>query len=193
MDGNWQVVRATAAVLGEMRNRDAVKGLTMAAYHADIRVRLEAIRALAEIGGREATAVLLDLFRDQNRAIKRQVILWLGVSRNEDALQPLLGLVMKRDLRGKLLTLKKEALLAIGRIGDPRSLDALIMLVEKRRFLSPGRWEELKILALETIGRLKGDEARGFLQKTASRGGRIGQASQAVLDIMREELRGNND
>ncbi len=193
MDSSWQVVRTAAAVLGEMRDRDAVKGLILTAYHEDTRVRLESIRSLAEIGGREATAVLLDLFRDRNRTIRRQVILWLGVTRNESALQPLVDLVMERDLRGKIVTLKKEALLAIGRIGDPRSLDALVRLVEKRHFLASGRWEELKILAIETIGRLEGKEVLDFLQKTAARGGRIGQASAAVLENMREGSRSENE
>ncbi len=192
-DGNWQVVRAAASVLGEMRNRDAVKGLALTAYHADTRVRLEAIRALAEIGGREATMVLLDLFRDQNKAIRRQVILWLGVTRNESALQPLLDLVMERDFAGKNLTLKKEALLAIGRINDSRATETLIRLVEKRRFLFPGRWEELKLLALETIGRLEGKVAQDFLRKTALRSGRIGQASEAVLQNLGEGARGENE
>lgn len=192
-DGNWQVVRAAASVLGEMRNRDAVKGLALSAYHADTRVRLEAIRALAEIGGREATMVLLDLFRDQNKAIRRQVVLWLGVTRNESALQPLLDLVMERDFAGKNITLKKEALLAIGRIKNSRALGTLIRLVEKRHLLFPGRWAELKLFALETIGRLEGKEARDFLRKTAARGGRIGQASAVVLQNLGEGARGEDE
>jgi hypothetical protein len=176
-----------------MGNRDAVKGLVLTAYHVDTRVRLESIRSLAEIGGREATKVLLELFHDRNKTIRRQVILWLGVTRNESALQPLLDFVMDRDLAGKNVTLKKEALLAVGRIGDPRSLDALFRLVEKKRFLARGRWEELKILALETIGRLGGDDARDFLQKSASRGGRIGHASAEVLETMGEGVSGENE
>jgi len=192
-NSNLQVVRTAVAVLGEMQHRDAVNGLAMTAYHADTRIRMESIRSLAEIGGREATKVLLELFHDKNRAIRRQVILWIGVTRNESALQPLLDLVMERDFTGKNITLKKEALLAVGRIKDPRSLETLIRLVEKRRFLSPGRWEELKILALETIGRLESKDAQDFLRKTASRSGRIGQASAAVLDNMKEVSRGENE
>jgi HEAT repeat protein len=191
-DSGWQVVRTAAAVLGEMRSRDAVKGLVLTAYHEDSRVRLVAIRSLAEIGGREATEVLLDLLHDQNRIIRRQVILWLGITRNESALQPLLDLVAERDLMGKIVTLKKEALLAIGRIGDPRALVGLSRFVEKRRFLAPGRWEELKILALETIGRLQGKESRDFLQKTASRGGRVGRAAAALLETMGKGVRDEN-
>lgn len=185
-DDRGQVVRTAATVLGEMRSRDAVTGLVLTAYHVDTGVRIESIRSLAGIGGKEATEVLLDLLRDDNRMIRRQVILWLGVTRNEGALQPLLDLVMERDFRGKLVTQKKEALLAIGRIGNPRALDTLFLLVRKRHFLASGRWEELKILALETIGRLGGAEACAFLEKIASRGGRLGPAASAVLETMEE-------
>jgi hypothetical protein len=99
---------------------------------------------------------------------------------------------MERDFRGKIVTLKKEALLAIGRIGDLRALVRLSRLVEKRYYLAPGRWEELKILALETIGRLEGKDARDFLQKTASRSGRIGRAAATVLEGMGKGVRDDN-
>jgi HEAT repeat protein len=186
-DGRRQFVRAAVAVLGEMGNRDAVRGLSLTAYHVDNRIRIDAIHSLARIGGKEATEVLMDLLRDANRAIRRQVILWLGITRNERGIEPLLALINERDIMGKSLTLKKEALLAIGRIGDRRSLDPLFRLVNKRRWLSPGRWQELKILAVEAIGRVGGDSAREFLEKTETRGGSIGRACSAALEAMGEK------
>jgi hypothetical protein len=186
-DGRRQFVRAAVAVLGEMGNRDAVRGLSLTAYHVDNRIRIDAIHSLARIGGKEATEVLMDLLRDANRAIRRQVILWLGITRNERGIEPLLALINERDIMGKSLTLKKEALLAIGRIGDRRSLDPLFRLVNKRRWLSPGRWKELKILAVEAIGRVGGDSAREFLEKTETRGGSIGRACSAALEAMGEK------
>lgn len=185
-DDRRRMARVAAAVLGDMGNRDAVKGLTLAAYHTDSRIRFESIRSLAQIGGKEATDVLLDLLEDNNKAVRRQTILWLGISGNERALQPLMDLVGRRDLRGRLFTLKKEALLAIGRIGDRRALEPLFRLVRKRRLLAASRWEELKVLAVETIGRLGGEAARDFLEKTVSSGGRLGRASSAMLETMRE-------
>jgi len=192
-DGRRQVVRTTVAVLGDMGNRDAVKGLTLTAYHADNRIRFESIRSLATIGGKEATELLTELLRDNNRAIRRQAILWLGISRNDKALQPLLELVSRRDLMGRNLTLKKEALLAIGRIGDQRALDPLFRLVRKRRLLAPRRWEELNILAVETIGRLGGEAAREFLERTVSRGGRLGRACAATLETIGEQAEVRNE
>jgi HEAT repeat protein len=186
-DGRRQFVRTAVAVLGEMGNRDAVRGLSLTAYHVDNRIRIDAIHSLARIGGKEATEVLMDLLRDANRSIRRQVVLWLGITRNERAVQPLLNLILQRDIMQKSLTLKKEALLAIGRIGDRRALETLFRLVRKRHILGRRRWEELKILAVEAIGRVGGDTAREFLEKTEARGGSIGRACSAVLETMERE------
>ncbi len=192
-DGRRQYVRTAVSLLGETGNREAVRGLTMTAYHADNRIRFETISALARIGGKEATEVLTDLLHDSSRAIRRQSVLWLGITRNERAVQPLVNLLFKRDLAGKSFTLKKEVLLAIGRIGDRRALEPLFQVVGKRHWLSPGKWEELKLIAVEAIGRLGGDSARAFLQKASGRGGRIGRACQAALETMEDKAGDNRE
>ena len=187
-DGRLQVVSAAVAILGEMGSRDAVKGLTLTASHSDNRVRMESIRSLAKIGGMEATAVLVDLLQDNNQAIEVQAITWLGNTRNQRALQPLLQLVLKRDVLCKSLTIKKEALLAIGRIGDRRALDPLFRLVKKRHWIAPRRWDELKVLAVKTIGNLGGESAREFLEQLSARGGSLGRVSSAALETMEQGM-----
>jgi len=181
-DNRWQVVRSVVVILGELGSRDSVRDLTHAAYHIENRVRMEAIRSLARIGGREATMLLIDFLSDKNLAIKRQTITWLGITRNEKTLEPLLQLVMKQDLMGKTLTLKKEALIAIGRMGDRRAIDTLGRFIRKRHLLAQDRWEELKILAVETIGQLGGESSREVLGRMSGRGGRIGRACSAALE-----------
>jgi hypothetical protein len=185
-DNRWQVVRTAVIILGELGSRDSVSDLTHASFHMENRVRMEAIRSLARIGGREATTLLIDFLNDKNQMVKRQTITWLGITRNEKALQALLELVMKQDLMGKTLSLKKEALFAIGRIGDRRAIDPLCSFARKRHLLSPGRWEELKIIAIETIGQLGGESSREFLEKMAGRGGRIGRACSAALETLQQ-------
>jgi HEAT repeat protein len=108
----------------------------------------------------------------------------MGNTRNEKALQPLLNLVMKRGIQEKSLAIKKEALLAIGRIGDQRALEPLFKLVRKRHVIARGRWEKLKLLAVDTIGRLGGESAKEFLEKLSARGGRIGLAGSETLETM---------
>jgi HEAT repeat protein len=183
-DGRWQVVRTAVTILGQMGNRDAVQGLTQAAYHTDNRVRMEAIRSLAGIGGREATLLLIDLLHDKDPAIRKQAIIWMGNTKNEKTLQPLLNLVKKRAALQRSMADKKEALLAIGRIGDRRALEPLFSLVWKRHWIARGQWEKVKIVAVETIGSLGGESAKQFLEKLSARGGPIGLACSAALESM---------
>jgi HEAT repeats len=177
-----EIVRTAVIILGEMGNRDAVKGLLLTAHHTDIRVRMESIRSLAKIGGSEATAELIALLKDENQAVRKQAIAWLGITRNQKALEPLIRLVMKRDPLGKRAEIRKEALVAIGHIGDRQAIDPLSRLAKKRYWLAPGRHLELQVLAVETIARLGGESSRDVLEKLAVRGGRIGRACTAALE-----------
>lgn len=180
-DGRWQVVHTAAAILGEIGSRDAVKGLSLALSHPEARVRMETVRVLAKIGGMEATSRLLSLLEDEDQAIAVQAITWLGRSRSHTALQPLSGLVNKPDLFGKSHLLKKEALIAIGRIGDRQSLNLLYKVVKKRSWIAPGRRMELKLAAIDAIAALGGEQARGFLRAVAAKGGELGSAAEAAL------------
>src|ERR1039457_1848190 len=183
-DSKWYIVRSAIAILGEMKSRDSVKRLMLTAYHIDTRLRLESIRSLAKIGGKEATALLINLLRDNNPAVRQQAIAWIGHTGNQKGLNPLIQLIKKRDVLGKMLDLKKEALLAIGRIGDRHALDVLFRIVKKRHWIFPRRQEELKILAIETISSLGGESSREFLEKLATRSNRIGRACSAALETL---------
>lgn len=184
-DGRWQVALTAASILGELGSRDAVKPLAQtAALHNDSRVRLEAIRALALIGGMEASAQLVEFLNDPSPAVAQHAALWLGNTKNSRAVEPLWQLVQRRDLRGRLTPLKKEALLALGRIGDRRVLEPLDHLLRRRFILFPGRWNELKLVALEALGTLGGEQARQSLSRTAAQGGHLGRVASAVLDAM---------
>jgi HEAT repeat protein len=183
-DSRWQVVRSVIGILGDMKSTDSVTGLTRTAFHVDTRLRLESVSSLAKIGGKEATSVLVDLLQDDNPAIRLQAVAWIGHTRNKRGLHPLIQLLNKRDVLGKMLNFKKEILLAIGRIGDQQALEPLFKMVKKRHWIVPSRHEELKFLAIATIGRIGGESAKGFLKKLAARNGHIGRACSATLETM---------
>jgi HEAT repeat protein len=183
-DGRWMVVQSAVAILGELGNRDAVKALALTLSHSENRVRLEAIRALARIGGMEASTLLISLLRDKNQALAIQAAIWLGNTRNQAALEPLLHLLPKLDLMGRSQPLKREALSAIGRIGDARALEPLFRLVRKNYWILPARRDELKLLAVAAIGSLGGEPARLFLEQVSAGGGELGRASYTALRNM---------
>ncbi|QWV94372.1 HEAT repeat domain-containing protein [Geomonas oryzisoli] len=191
-DGRVQVVQMAVAILAEIGNRDAVKGLVLTAYHPESRVRTESIRALARIGGMEATGVLLSLVQEGDETIALHAISCLGSCRNQAALDPLLRLAAKRDLRGKLHALQLEALRAIGRIGDRRALGGLFKLVRRRCLIGTTRRIEQKRAAIESIAALGGEQARAFLQRYASDKGDLAAAAAAALQAMAQKEPGHD-
>lgn len=189
-DERWFVVRNMAAILGEIGNRDCVKTLKLSAYHQDNRVRKEAIRSLAKIGGAESEAVLIGLLTTREADVKGQAILWLGVMKSHLAVQPLLEIVRESDMFMSSLPLKLEALQAIGRIGDRRAVPQLLALVKKRRWLTWRSWEPLTTAAVAAIGRLGDESAVEALREMAARGGRLGKACADALDQMERPTEG---
>lgn len=190
-DNDWQTIKSAVVILGEIGNRDAVSDLMNVAHHPESRVRMEAIRTLARIGGREATTLLIDLLDDENLAVKKQAIIWLGITKNEKAVPRLLQIIMKSDLTGKLHSIKKEAIVALGRIGDRQAFEPLCKLVRTWHLLGAGRWEELKITAVEAIGQMAGESSREFLEKMKERGGRVGKACSTALKTMERPVKQN--
>ena len=188
-DARSRAVCSAAAVLGEMGARDAVKGLVRNLSHGDSRVRIESVRALAMIGGKEATEALLGLLKGKDPVLGKQAVLWLGIRRNAKALPTLLQLIAKREFKAGSFALKRDAVRAVGRIGDHAALDALFRLVRKRHVILPGCWEELKLIAIEVIGQFGGDAAAAFLEKTAARGGKLGQKCADTLNRKGEASR----
>jgi hypothetical protein len=192
-DGRWQIVRIAADVLGEMKCKEAVKWLKLTVHHVDNQVRIETIRALAKIGGNEATAELIALLQDENLTIRKQAIAWLGTTRNQKALDPLVQLAVRHDLLGKHVDIRKEAVLAIGRIGNPQAIEPLQKLARKRHLLASDRHLVVQLLAIETIASLGGESAKNSLKKLEGRGGRIGRACTAALETFGQRTQQGHD
>lgn len=181
-DDRWYVVRNMVAILGEISSPESVANLRETAYHDDPRVRKESIRSLIKIGGKEAEVVIIGLLEDRDQAIVRQAILSLGVMRSQLSVQPLIEIVGARDLLLQNLTLKKEALQALGRIGDRRATPHLLSLLQKSHWIAWNRWEELKIAAAAALGQIGDESALPFLKARAAGGGSLGRACSDAVD-----------
>jgi len=78
------------------------------------------------------------------------------------------------------MALKKEALRAIGLIGDKRALPHLMKLASKRQWFAAKRSEELRVFAIGIIGQMGDESSLDFLQMTGAKGSPIGRASKAA-------------
>ncbi|HEY6838668.1 MAG TPA: HEAT repeat domain-containing protein [Geobacteraceae bacterium] len=190
-DERSHVVRNMVVILGEIGSSESTAALKATLRHSDQRVRKEAIRTLVKIGGSEAENLIIELLADKDESIVRQAILSLGIMKSRAALQPLVEIVTARDLFLATLALKKDAVQALGRIGDRRATPHLLGILEGQRWLAWSRWEDLKIVAASALGQLGDESALPSLKLLADRGSELGRACSEAVDTI-ERLGGGD-
>ena len=189
-DERWYVVRNMVSIMGELRSSECVAALKRPLYHQDLRVRKETIRALMKIGGEAAEGALIPLLEEPDEGVVRHAVLSLGLLQSRQAVPPLLNLLEKRDLLLKGLVVKKELVVALGRIGDRRATGALLKLLGTRGWPVLGRWLELKIEVAATLG----DEAAlPALAGLAAGRGALAEGCREALDAIERVSGGIHD
>jgi HEAT repeat protein len=180
-DPDWVVRREAAITLGEMGDERCVEPLGHALRDGDWQVREVAIDGLGQIGS-PAVELLIKLLRDWD--VRKYAIAALGKIRDERVLDPLM-LQLKNDefkddavnalvelgepalsrlinaLKDKDENVRKQAVLALGRIKHVEAIDPLIdMLADSDWFT-----RLTSAAALEAIGNDRGREAIKPLMK----------------------------
>jgi HEAT repeat protein len=181
-DERWYVVRNMVTILGEIGSMEAVTALQMTARHAEPKVRKETIKSFMKINPKAAEPTLIALIDDEDSDVVRHAIYCLGASRSKAAVRRLQDIVTSSDPLLKTLPLKKNALAALGKIGDRQATSALMDILVARGWLAPGRWQELKIAAATALGQLGDETAIGLLKKLARRNSPLGSACGDAAD-----------
>jgi len=119
---NAAIVCDAAQILGRRESQRAVPKLCALTEHADDNVALAAVEALGRIGGREAVETLLRLAESRNFFRTFPAIDVLGRARDSRALATLLQLATEP-------LYASEAVRALGRLGDPSVVPALVRLL----------------------------------------------------------------
>jgi HEAT repeat protein len=191
-DQRWFVVRNVVAILGELRLPDTVISLQKPLYHDDQQVRKETVRALMKIGGEPAENLLIALLDDPDEGIVRHAILSLGLMHSRQAVPFLLKLLEKRDLLLKTLQVKKELLVALGRIGDRRGTPLLLKMLGGRRWPLFGKRLELKVEVASALGSLGDEAALAALSVFCKGTGPLAEACREAVDAI-ERVSGETD
>lgn len=180
-DPDWVVRREAAITLGEMGDERCAEPLCRALYDGDWQVREVAIDALGQIGS-PAVEKLIKLLRDWD--VRKYAIIALGKIRDERVLDPLMQQLRNEEfkeyatnalvevgqpavprlieaLKDKDDNVRKQAVLALGRIKQPEAVDSLIgMLADKDWYT-----RLTAAAALEAIGDERGRDAIKPLMK----------------------------
>lgn len=180
----WFVVRNVAELIGEMGLEEAVPALSKKIDHEDVRVRKAVALSLAKIGTRSVVEPLRRALRDPSPEVRTQAALGVGGRRANALAMPLVvALDEEKDLE-----VSRELILALGRIGSPDAVQALIKLAQTGgRFL--GRKPVgLRLAAIEALRLAATPAALGTLQNLANDSDRqIKAAAQAAAQEIKRQ------
>ncbi|HYL22041.1 MAG TPA: HEAT repeat domain-containing protein [Gemmatimonadales bacterium] len=182
----WFVTRNVAELVGELAMEDAVPALARQLDHADERVRKAVALALAKIGTRSAAEPLRRALRDKSAEVRIQVALGIGGRKSFALAMPLVVAMEGEEDE----TVERELILALGRIGSPDAVQALIKFAQPAgRFF--GRKPSGRRLAAVEALRLAGTPAAiGTLEGLADDGDRqVRAAARAALEELKRKPR----
>jgi serine/threonine-protein kinase len=205
-DENEYARRAAVEVLNVVGTSKSVKYLLEVIADSDWWVRTRAADALGKIGGPRVVDAVLSLIKDENQDIRRAAIEILNQTKDERAVAQLIEATRDADwwvseravdalaeigstkalprfidmLQGEAKSLP-TVIRAIGKIGDQRSLEALLPMLSRPE-------NEIKVEAISALAKLaderRADTIRVRLQAVTTSAD--GTLSQAVARAMQE-------
>jgi HEAT repeat protein len=183
----WFVVRNVAELIGELGLEDAVPALGKHLDHADERVRKAVGLALAKIGTRSAAEPLRRALRDRSQEVRMQVAVGIG-GRKSSALAMPLVVAMEEEKDEEVV---RELLFALGRIGSPDAVQALIKWAQPTGRFFGRKPSELRVAAVEALRLAATPAALGTLEGLSDDGDRAVReaASRAVTELKRKSRR----
>jgi HEAT repeat protein len=180
----WFVVRNVAELLGELGMEEAVPALARRLDHADERVRKAVALALAKIGTRSVAEPLHRALHDPAVDVRMQVALGIGGRKSLALAMPLVVAMEEEKDEGVV----RELILALGRIGSPDAVQALIKCAQPAGRIFGRKPTALRLAAVEGL-RLAGTPAAyGTLEGLADDGDRQVRAAAraAVAQLARK-------
>ena len=144
---NWFVVRNIAELIGELGLEDAVPELAECLGHGDERVRKAVATALAKIGTPGTADAVRRALKDTSPDVRIQVALGLGARRRIGAVRPLVTALQEEEDEG----VRRELVLALGRIGTPDAVQALIKFAQPSGQLFNRKPVAIRLAAVEAL------------------------------------------
>jgi HEAT repeat protein len=151
VNDSWYKIRNVIYVLGNIPDPKSLELLKKLSRDADLRVRLEAVKALEKIAGPEPVKILLGLLEDREDQVRRHVITSLASLGEESALEPLKQHFRRRP-EDRTITIA-----AVGKIGGEKSSEFLLNILWDKessvsQLLAKAR-DEIQIAALGVLGK----------------------------------------
>jgi hypothetical protein len=124
-DARWYVVRNMVLLLRRVQDRSSMTEIRRCVDHPDLRVRLEAIRALFAFDPKVPQALLARTIQNPDPRIAEAAVLLIGQHGITQAVDLLVEILLRWDLLRRRRSLRLKALRALGDLADPAVLPRL--------------------------------------------------------------------
>ncbi len=185
-DPRWFVVRNILYVLGRIAHQGVERALGDALYHADARVRREAVRAIGEVKSPTSRAYLNSALRDPDKTVRIIVATALAERNDERAARIIWGVIESPEFAGRDADERIAFFEALGITGS----DALIPRIEQtltRGGLFQSRKQEGRKEAAMALAWLGTPAALAVLSREVkSRNDEVRRAVTEALEALRK-------
>ena len=159
-DERWYVARNMILLLRAVQDRTSLPEIRKLARHADLRVKIEAMKSLFALDTNVPRNLVDDLFTESDPKLAQTAVTLVGQFGMKEGVGPLLRILEGVDILGARRTLRVRALKALGDIGEADALASL------DRFFTASRWpwpsKEERLAAWESLAKYP-EPARGPL------------------------------
>jgi hypothetical protein len=124
-DDRWFVVRNVIILLRSVNDRTSLPEIRRCAQHADLRVRMEAIKSLFALDTTVPSDILDKAIHAADPKLAETAIMLVGNYGIREGMQPLLRLLDGKDIFGARRGLRLRAIKALGELADPAALQQM--------------------------------------------------------------------
>jgi hypothetical protein len=137
-------------VLGKVEHPSTVKYLKNLVAHADPKLREETLQLLGKFGekGKELVLKFLD---DSSPGIRGKASLTLARIAKDEAVKPLMDIVLSEDFYKRDLNEKASFFRALGETGSKEVIPILEKIAKKKRWFQKGKWDEMRLCARNAL------------------------------------------
>jgi HEAT repeat protein len=179
----WYAVRQMVALLGEIGDPATIDMLQQTYLHEDLRVKREVLKSMARIASDRSTQFLIKALDESDKALVNQAITSLGMLRDPAAIERLGEIALSWDSFAESQEAKREAIKALGIIGDQRAVGCLSKILLKKRWFSKITNEDFRALSANALGMIGGEDAFKTIEKVlAGSEGDLFNTCKRILD-----------
>jgi hypothetical protein len=166
-DPRWYLVRNLVHVLRIMKDKRAFPYLEGLLLHQDVRVRIEVVHCIAELGNEESEILMRRCLRDPERVVRTVAAKKLGHTGGNRAAASLVECILEKSFLKRPFDEKWVLFEALGHAGSDETVPILEKLLAKGSIFHSAETGEMKRCAAATLARIGTPKAVQVLEKYA--------------------------